>query len=177
MIATYIKPWLFLSASVDWCLILLITCDCSSLLLLRIRSPCPPMPETPPGCRSTAGRDRRSSTETGTPLSPSSSVAVSSYHLFFPPFRIHSLCFSLKTASKLQRLVTRCPPSAAMTSCTTGSKAWLSVCTGTYARGRSDWQTSPTPQTPKTDPAGAFSAAFWQRWRLFEDCMYWAYSD
>lgn len=83
-------------------------------------------------------------------------LALPSFRFLFPQFRIHLRFVSLPTASRSLHLATQCHPSVAMTWYTTGSKAWLSVCTGMYARGRRDWQTSQTHQTPKTESAGAF---------------------
>lgn len=68
---------------------------------------------------------------------------------------------NMETVSRSLRLATQCPPSVAMTWCTTGLKAWLSVCTGTCARGRSGWRTSRTRQTQKTESADALTGLHW----------------
>lgn len=75
---------------------------------------------------------------------------------------------STETALRSLRLVTPCPLSVATTWCTTGLKAWRSVCTGTYARGRPDWRTSQTLRTRKTEPLDAFSRPLLNtfRWRF-----------
>lgn len=57
----------------------------------------------------------------------------------------------LRTVLRSRPPVTRCRRSVVTTWCMTGLKVWLSVCTGTYARGRPDSQTPLTRQTQKTD--------------------------
>lgn len=105
------------------------------------------------GCHLMAGRDRRSNMETGKHYKLSSAaVSFFSLGLGF----ICSLLFFV-TASRSLRLVIQCPPSAAMTWCTTGLKAWRSVCTGTCVRSKRGQQTCRTHQTQKTE------SALWQR--------------
>lgn len=57
----------------------------------------------------------------------------------------------LPTVLRSRPPVIRCHRSVVTTWCMTGLKVWLSVCTGTYARGRPDSQTPLTRQTQKTD--------------------------
>lgn len=64
-----------------------------------------------------------------------------------------SIFFS--TASRSLHLVTQCPPSAATTWCTTGSRAWLSACTGMCGSAKHGWQTPPTRRTRRTEAASA----------------------
>lgn len=119
------------------------------------RSPCLLMPGTLPGCHLMAGRDKRSSMETGK-YSPQSHS--------FPLFQVKIYClpalfFFILTASRSLHLVTQYPPSAATTWCTTGLRAWPSACTGTCGRGKRGWQTPPTRLTRRTEAAPALTRA------------------
>lgn len=114
------------------------------------------MPETRPGCRLTAGKDRRSSMETGNVRS----LCTVTQTCF--PSCIH-LCSFSPPASRSLHLVTRCHPSAVMTWCTTGLKVWRSVYTGMCVRGRPAWQTSRTPRIQKTESPGCSPGLSWRQ--------------
>lgn len=109
------------------------------------------MPGTPPGCRLMAGRDKRSSMETG----KCCCCFIPGFFFFFKSLsdKIFIFFFFFSTASRSLRRVTRCPPSAATTWCTTGSRAWPSACTGTCGRGRRGWRTPPTRRTRRPEAA------------------------
>lgn len=128
-------------------------------LLSWNRSLCLQMPETQPGCLLMAGRDRRSSMETGETHSLALSPGTSLDKFVSPHFRIriNFLSVCLPTASRSLRPVIQCHRSVVTTWSTTGSRAWPSVCTGTSARGRRAWPKSQTHRTLRTKWVGAGS--------------------
>lgn len=92
---------------------------------------------------------------------------------FFPSIYMNLPIVFPRTASRSLRPVTQCPPSVAMTWCTTGSKAWLSACTGTCARGRRDWQTHLTRQTQRTESAAGIKDISLHSSRVSESVGVW----
>lgn len=64
------------------------------------------MPGTPPGCRLTAGRDKRSSMETGKVHQPSLSAALSLHRMF--PLHLHE--FASRVSPNSIKITTSCYP-------------------------------------------------------------------